>query len=36
MSQIVGYTTALEIWRALGQIYSSVSMARLRELRTQL
>ncbi|GMN71348.1 hypothetical protein TIFTF001_053389 [Ficus carica] len=36
MGQIVEYTTALEIWNALEQIYSSASMARIIELRNQL
>lgn len=36
MGQIVEYTTALEIWNAIEQIYSSASMARIIELRNQL
>ena len=30
--QIVGYSTALEIWNALNQIYFAASMARLIEI----
>ena len=36
MAQIVGYSTAMEIWNALNQIYFASSMARFTELRTKL
>ncbi|KAJ9700302.1 hypothetical protein PVL29_005888 [Vitis rotundifolia] len=36
MTQIVGYSTAVEIWNALNQIYSASSMARVTGLRTKL
>ena len=34
--QIVGYSTALEIWYALNQIYSTASMARLIEIHAKI
>ena len=36
MAQIVGYSTAVEIWNAFNQIYSASSMTRVTELPTKL
>ncbi|KAL6344215.1 hypothetical protein AAG906_035440 [Vitis piasezkii] len=36
MAQIVWYSTIVEIWNALNQIYFASSMARVTELRTKL
>ena len=34
--QIIGYSTALEIWYALNQIYFTASMARLIEIHAKI
>lgn len=36
MTQIVTYTTAVEIWESLSSIYSATSMAKLIKLQSQL
>ena len=36
ISQIIGYSTALEIWNALNKIYSTMSMACLTEIHTNM
>lgn len=36
LSQIIGYSTALEIWNVLNKIYSTMSMACLIEIHTNM